>query len=145
MELSSAEMKTLLAEAETKINEELEINQNLTQENEHLNTALNDLMAAQMEEAEQIVQLTEKCWELEKALEDALQEKAQVIDLVQDMGAGLTQLKTRADEAITRAKTETSRVNLASELQNLASSTINSNLDKYLDKLAEPIQPGKKG
>ncbi|MDV7338909.1 hypothetical protein RYZ26_04860 [Terasakiella sp. A23] len=143
MELSSAELKALLAEAETKITEEMEANRSLSEENEHLNTALNDLMAAQMEEAEQIVQLTEKCWELEKALEDALQEKAQVIDLVQGMSAGLTDLKAKADQAIARAKTETSRVNLASELQNLATDTINSDLDKYLDKLAEPVQTGR--
>jgi len=137
---SPEELKTLLVEAEKKLVEAQEQNQNLAQDNVHLNTAINDMMVAQMEEAEQIVQLTERCWELESALEDALSEKDEALELVHGLGTGLKGLKSKADEALARARTETSRVVLASELHNLASKTIDTELDQYLDKLSKPIK-----
>lgn len=137
------ELMGLLAEAEKKLQESLNENKNLAQDNEHLNTAINDMMSAQMEEAEQMVQLTEQCWQLERALEEALSEKNAVLQIVQGLNSGLNELKEKADSAIEKARKETSRVQLVTQLMDLASVAKNNPLDEQLAKFSEPIMPHK--
>lgn len=120
MTVDPAEQRVLLEKAEHTIVAMSEEIKALKQDKEHLERAINDMMEAQMMEAEQMVQLTEKCWTLESALEEALDEKVKVLSMVKELNSGLESLKQQADHALENARSETSKVKLASELMHLA-------------------------
>lgn len=116
--------KALLKTAEEKILQ-------LASENEALRADLENVLAAQAQETEQLVQMSEQLWKLEEALMSTTEEKETALLLLQSLKGNVERIKSYAEETLSSVKAgKASRLTMAAQVYEIKSLVDTLGLDK---------------
>ncbi len=116
--------KALLKVAEAKIVE-------LHQQNESLQSDLNNVLEAQALETEQMVQMSEQLWKLEEALMSTTDEKEAALMLLQNLKSNVDRIKSYAEETLNGVKeNRITRLNMAAQVYEIKSLVDTLGLEK---------------
>jgi len=116
--------KALLKAAETHI-------VTLQQENEALKADLNNMIDAQAQETDQMVQMSEQLWKLEESLLSTTQEKEVALMMLQNIKSNMTRIQTYAEETLSSVKqNKATRLTMAAQVYEIKSMVDTLGLEK---------------
>lgn len=124
MPTSHGDPKALLKAAEEQILQ-------LAEENAALKADLDNVLEAQAQETEQLVQMSEQLWKLEEALMNTTQEKEAALLMVQSLKSNVERIKSYAEETLSSVKErKASRLSMAAQVYEIKSLVETLSLDK---------------
>jgi len=112
---SATDTKALLKVAEAKIVE-------LHEQNQMLQSDLNNMLEAQALETEQMVQMSEQLWKLEEALMSTTDEKDTALLMLQSLKDNVDRIKSYAEDTLLSVKeNKASRLTMAAQVYEIKS------------------------
>lgn len=116
--------KALLRQAEDKIVQ-------LVEENAALKADLDNVLEAQAQETEQLVQMSEQLWKLEETLMSTEAEKDAAMMMLQSLKSNVERIKSYAEETLSSAKErKASRLTMAAQVYEIKSLVDTLGLEK---------------